>query len=99
MATIPMISIMKVEKLMRDRCEAYLAFVTINEGSKRKLSEVPVVRDFPDVFLDELAGLPTIELLSGTQHISKASYHMAPNKLRELKAQLEELIEKGFYPT
>ena len=42
MATIPMISVMKVEKLIRDGCEAYLAFVTIDEGSKRTLSEVLV---------------------------------------------------------
>ena len=43
MAMIPMISVMKVEKLIRDGCEAYLAFVTTDEGSKRELSEVPVV--------------------------------------------------------
>ena len=103
MATIPMISVMKVEKLIRDGCEAYLAFVTTDEGSKRELSEVPVVQDFQEVFLDELLGLPprkeaefTIELLPGTQPISKAPYRMAPNEIKELKAQLEELIEKGF---
>ena len=43
MATIPMISVMKVEKLIRDGCEAYLACVTTDEGNKRELSEVPVV--------------------------------------------------------
>ena len=43
MATIPMISVMKVEKLMRDGCEAYLDFVTTDEGSKRKLPKVLVV--------------------------------------------------------
>ena len=62
-----------------------------------------VVRDFSEIFLDELPGLPhwrgaeiVIKLLPSTPHISKAPYHMAPNELRELKAQLEELIEKGF---
>ena len=55
-----------------------------------------VVRDFLDIFPNELPGLPprrgaksTIELLPSTQP-------MTPNKLKELKAQLEELIEKGF---
>ena len=43
MPTIPMILVIKVEKLIRDGCEAYLAFVTTDEGSKRELSEVPVV--------------------------------------------------------
>ena len=73
MATIPMISVMKVEKLIRNGCEAYLAFVTTDKGSKRELSEVPVVQDFQEVFLDELQRLPprrraefTIELLPGT---------------------------------
>ena len=37
-----------------------------------------------------------IELMLGTQLVSKASYRMAPNELKELKVQLEELIEKGF---
>ena len=46
MAMIPMISVMKVEKLMSDGCEAYLAFATTDKGSKRKLSEVPVVCEF-----------------------------------------------------
>jgi len=43
MATIPMISVMKVEKLIREGCEAYLTFVSTDEGSKRKLSKVLVV--------------------------------------------------------
>ena len=73
MSTIPMISVMKVEKLIRDGCKAYLAFITTDEGSKRTLFKVLVVCDFPDVFLDDLPRLPpqrgaefTIELLPGT---------------------------------
>jgi len=57
------------------------------------------VQDFQKVFPKELLGLPprrgaefTIELLPSTQP-------MTPNELKELKAQLEELVEKGFYPT
>ena len=59
MATILMISMIKVEKLMCDGCKAYLAFVTTDEGSKRKLSEVAVVFEFQEVFLDDLLGLPS----------------------------------------
>ena len=58
---------------MREGSEAYLAYVTMDEGSKMKLFEVPVVCDFSDVFPDELIGLPsrrgpefTIELLPDT---------------------------------
>ena len=89
--------------MIRDGCEAYLAFIATDEGSKRELSEVLVVQDFSEVFPDDLPGLPprrgaefTIELLPGTQPISKAPYRMTPNEVKELKAQLEELIEKGF---
>ncbi|XP_052198293.1 uncharacterized protein LOC127805580 [Diospyros lotus] len=103
MLVTPMISVMKVEKLMRQGCEAYLAFVTTKGGSSTSLTEVPVVCDFVDVFPDELPGLPprrevefSVELMPGTQLISKTSYRMALNELKELKVQLQELMEKGF---
>ena len=58
---------------------------------------------FPDVFPEELPGLPPdreiefeIELLPGTALISKASYRMAPAELKELKQQLQELLDKKF---
>ncbi|TYK20414.1 ty3-gypsy retrotransposon protein [Cucumis melo var. makuwa] len=67
------------------------------------LSSEPVVRDYPDVFPEELPGLPphrevefVIELESGTVPISRASYRMAPAELKELKVQLQELLDKGF---
>nr|GEZ14481.1 hypothetical protein [Tanacetum cinerariifolium] len=63
----------------------------------------PVVRDFSDVFPEELPGIPPerevefgIELVSGTQPISKASYRMAPIELKELKEQFQELLDLGF---
>nr|GEV57809.1 hypothetical protein [Tanacetum cinerariifolium] len=64
------------------------------------LETYPIVRDFSDVFSEELLGIPPerevefgIELISGTQPISKASYRMAP---KELKEQLQELLNLGF---
>ena len=66
------------------------------------LADIPVVCEFPDVFPDELLGLPPdkeiefkIELLSGTAPISQRPYRMPPNELSELKIQLQELLEKG----
>ena len=62
-----------------------------------------MVCEFPDVFLDELLGLPPdrdvefkIELLLGTASISWRPHRMPPNKLAELKVQLQELLEKGL---
>ncbi|KAL0445949.1 UNVERIFIED_CONTAM: Transposon Ty3-I Gag-Pol polyprotein [Sesamum latifolium] len=69
-------------------------------GRKKK---VPVVREFPDVFPEELPGLPPhrevdfeIETIPGAAPISIAPYRMAPSELKELKKQLEELLDKGF---
>ena len=65
--------------------------------------EVTVVQDFPDVFLEELPGMPPdrdieflIELLPGTAPISKRPYRMPPNDLEEIKKQIKELLEKGY---
>ncbi|XP_057246753.1 uncharacterized protein LOC104899098 [Beta vulgaris subsp. vulgaris] len=68
-----------------------------------KLEDIPVVREYPDVFPDELPGIPperevefSIDLTPGTAPLSKAPYRMAPAELQELKTQLQELIDKGF---
>nr|GEY50777.1 putative reverse transcriptase domain-containing protein [Tanacetum cinerariifolium] len=59
--------------------------------------------EFPDVFPDELPGIPpvrevefNIEHIPGAEPISKAPYRMAPVELKELKDQLQELLERGF---
>jgi hypothetical protein len=67
------------------------------------LEEIPVVREFADVFLDELPGmLPdrdvefVIELQPSTAPIAKRPYRMPPKELAELKTQLQELLDKGY---
>jgi hypothetical protein len=67
------------------------------------LEEILVVQEYPDVFPEELAGLPPdrdteflIELLPGTRPISKRPYRIPINELVELKKQLAELQAKGF---
>ncbi|XP_073121158.1 putative late blight resistance protein homolog R1A-3 [Henckelia pumila] len=68
---------------------------------KLKVSNIPVVKDFPDVFPDEIPGFSpqreidlSIELMLGTSPIFRAPYRLAPAKLKELKTQLQELLEK-----
>ncbi|GJW05949.1 putative reverse transcriptase domain-containing protein [Tanacetum coccineum] len=67
------------------------------------IENLSVVREFADVFPDELPGLPPareikfgIELILGAEPISKALYRMAPVELKELKEQLQEMLENGF---
>ena len=66
--------------------------------------EVHVVQDFPNVFPEELPGMPPdreieflIELLPGTAPISKRPYRMPPNDLEEIKQQIKELLEKDIF--
>jgi hypothetical protein len=67
------------------------------------LFDIPVVYEFPDVFLDELPSLPPdrdvefkVELVPGTTPISIRPYRMQPNELVEHKIQLQELLDKGL---
>jgi hypothetical protein len=68
-----------------------------------KVKDIPVVCEYPDVFPDDLPGMPPdrdiefiIELQPGTAPISKRPYRMPPNELAELKIQLQNLLDKGF---
>ena len=67
------------------------------------MDEILVVRELPDVFRDDITGLPpdrvefTIDLIPGTEPISIHPYRMAPAELRELKAQLEELLVRDSF--
>ena len=67
------------------------------------MQSIPVAREYPDVFLRKLLGLPperevefVIELAPGTHPVSVAPYRMAPLELKELKVQLQDLLDKGF---
>jgi hypothetical protein len=69
----------------------------------KPLEGVPVVNEYPDVFPEELPGMPpdrdiefVIDLIPGTSPIAKRPYRMAASELTELKKQLEELQRIGF---
>jgi hypothetical protein len=74
----------------------------VYEAIVQEIQDIPVVCEFPNVFLEDLPGLPperdvefVIELKPSTAAISRRSYRMIPNELAELKTQLQ-LLEKGF---
>ncbi|TYK11035.1 DNA/RNA polymerases superfamily protein [Cucumis melo var. makuwa] len=97
-----LISVLKAEKLLRKGCTAFLAHIVVVQREKLKLEDVPMVKEFLEVFPDDLSGLPpdreiefTIELLPGTAPISQAPYRMASSELKELKMQLQELVDNG----
>ena len=98
-----MISTISARCLLQKGCKGYLAHVVDTRSSEVRLEDVPVVRDFLDVFPDDLPGLPPereidfpIDLVPGTAPISLPPYRMAPAELKELKTQLQELMDRGF---
>ena len=75
----------------------------VHHAEGKKLEDIPVVCEYPDVFPDDLPGMPpdrdvefAIELQPGTAPISRRPYRMPPNELAELKKQLQELLDKGY---
>ena len=90
-------------KMLRKGCQHYLAFVVDRRQEGTRLEDIPIFKEFLDVFPDDISGLPpdraiefVIELIPGTEPISIPPYRMAPAELKELKARLEELLSKGF---
>ncbi|KAK1620977.1 hypothetical protein QYE76_026494 [Lolium multiflorum] len=75
----------------------------LNSLKEVRIEDIPVVNEFKDVFPKELPGMPpdreiefTIDLIPGTAPIAQPPYKMGPKELVELKAQIDELEQKGF---
>ncbi|GKF97380.1 hypothetical protein Tco_0293201, partial [Tanacetum coccineum] len=74
-----------------------------DKSEGKKLKDVPIAQDFPEVFPEDLPGLPPvqpvefqIELIPGAAPVARASYRLAPSEMKELLEQLQELSDKGF---
>ncbi|GKB04103.1 putative reverse transcriptase domain-containing protein [Tanacetum coccineum] len=85
----------------------FLAHVTTkgteDKSEEKRLEDVPIVRDFPEVFPEDLPGLPPtrqvefqIDLIPGAAPVARAPYRLAPSEMKELSEQLQELSDKGF---
>ncbi|GJU83228.1 putative reverse transcriptase domain-containing protein [Tanacetum coccineum] len=77
-----------------------LKTIKVNEP---KLEDIPVIRDFPGVFPEDLSSLPPprelefrIDLIPGSMPVAKSPYRLAPTEMQELSNQLKELQDKGF---
>nr|GEV41056.1 putative reverse transcriptase domain-containing protein [Tanacetum cinerariifolium] len=76
---------------------------TTTMSEKKRLEDVPTVQDFPEVFPEDLPGLPQtrqvefqIDLIPGAAPVARAPYRLAPSEMKELSDQLFELFDKGF---
>ncbi|GJU33426.1 hypothetical protein Tco_1177015 [Tanacetum coccineum] len=101
------ISCTKTQKYLLKGHHVFLAHVTTKEtedkSGEKRLEDVPIVRDFPEVFPKELSGLPQtrqvefqIDLMPGGAPIARAPYRLAPSEMKELLGKLQELSDKGF---
>ncbi|GJV07592.1 hypothetical protein Tco_1345248 [Tanacetum coccineum] len=79
------------------------AQVMEKKSDEKRLEDIPVVREFPEVFPEDLPGLPPvrqvefqIDLIPGAALVARAPYRLAPSEMQELSNQLQELADRGF---
>nr|GEU28824.1 putative reverse transcriptase domain-containing protein [Tanacetum cinerariifolium] len=104
---LTIISCSKAQEYTAKGCQIFLAQISAkkeeDKSEGKQLKDVPIVRDFPEVFLEDLPGLPParlvefqINLIPGDAPVAQAPYRLAPSKMKELSKQLQELFDKGF---
>ncbi|KAI3810973.1 hypothetical protein L1987_20685 [Smallanthus sonchifolius] len=102
-AVIGIISFMKAQKCLRKGQTVILVLVAEQPYEEKKIDDIPIVRGYPELFPEDLPGLPPhrqvefqIDLAPGAAPIARAPYKLAPSELQELSTQLQELLDKGF---
>nr|GEX37014.1 putative reverse transcriptase domain-containing protein [Tanacetum cinerariifolium] len=100
---LKVVSCMKVKKCVDCGSYLFVAQVVEKEPIERRLDDVPVIYKFPNMFPEDLPGLPSprqmefeIELVPGAAHVARAPYRLAPSEMKELAKQLQEVLDKGF---
>ncbi|KAI3821446.1 hypothetical protein L1987_09014 [Smallanthus sonchifolius] len=97
------INCMKAHKYLRKGYCAFLAHIVEKKPEERRLDDIPIVRDYSEVFPEDLPGLQPsrqvefrIDLVPGAAPVARAPYRLAPSEMQELSSQLQELLDKGF---
>ncbi|GJS88248.1 putative reverse transcriptase domain-containing protein [Tanacetum coccineum] len=103
---LSIISCTKTQKYIKKGCLIFWIITkkkTKDKSEEKRLEDVPIVRDFSEVFPEDFPGLPPmrqvkfqIDLVPGAAPVARAPYRLAPSKLQELSTQLQELSDKGF---
>ncbi|XP_076915769.1 uncharacterized protein LOC143575228 [Bidens hawaiensis] len=99
-SSLNLITCFQAQTYLRKKYVAFVAHAV--ERKERKIEGIPVVREYPEVFPNDVSGLPPtlevefrIDLMPGTP-ITRAPYHLAPSGMQELFNQLQELSDKGL---
>ncbi|GJR00739.1 putative reverse transcriptase domain-containing protein [Tanacetum coccineum] len=104
---LTIISCSKAQEYMAKGCQIFLAHISAKKEEDKsegnQLKDVPVIQDFPEVFPEDLPGLPLarpvefqIDLIPGAAPVARAPYRLAPSEMKELSEQLQEISDKGF---
>ncbi|GKC24275.1 putative reverse transcriptase domain-containing protein [Tanacetum coccineum] len=103
MSRVKVISCIKARMYIERGCHLFLSHLTEKKLKEKRFEDVPIIRDFPEVFPDDLPGLPPpmqvefqIDLVPGAAPVARTPYRLAPSEMRKLLEQLRELLEKGF---
>nr|GEU29174.1 putative reverse transcriptase domain-containing protein [Tanacetum cinerariifolium] len=97
----------KTQKYIQKGCQVYLAQVTSkkakNKSEHKRLEDMPIIREFPKVFPEDLPGLPParqvefqIDLVHGVVPVARSPYRLALAEMQDLSTQLQELSDKEF---
>ncbi|GJR90286.1 putative reverse transcriptase domain-containing protein [Tanacetum coccineum] len=104
---LTVISCSKAQEYMAKGCQVFLAQISSkkeeDKSERKQIEDVPIVQDFPEVFPEDLPGLPParpmefqIDLIPGAAPVARAPYRLALSEMKELSEQLQELSDKGF---
>ncbi|XP_073019601.1 uncharacterized protein [Primulina eburnea] len=101
--TMGIVSTTEDRAILKDNGQGFLAYLINKPKDQLKISKISVVQEFPEVFHEEINTSPpqrdvefSIDLIPGAQPRSKTPYRMAPSELKELKLQLQELMDKKY---
>ncbi|KAF5808599.1 putative nucleotidyltransferase, Ribonuclease H [Helianthus annuus] len=96
------VTMLKDSKCLKKGCVIYMEQVIFDEP-KPKIEDIPVISEYPEVFPEDLPGLPPdrqvefrIDIIPGAAPVARAPYRLAPTEMKELRTQLDELLAKGF---
>ncbi|GJV66323.1 putative nucleotidyltransferase, ribonuclease H [Tanacetum coccineum] len=98
-----LISCIKTEWYISLGCQVFMIQVIEKKSDKKRLQDIPIVKEFSDVFPEDLPGLPPIrpvefqiDLIPGAAPVARTPYRLAPSEMQELSNQLQELADRGF---
>ncbi|GKD72262.1 putative reverse transcriptase domain-containing protein [Tanacetum coccineum] len=98
-----LMSCIKTERYISMGYQVFVAQVMEKNSDKKRLEDIPVVKEFSEVFPENLPGFPPvcqvefqIDLMPGAAPVARAPYRLAPSEMQELSNQLQELADRDF---